>query len=185
MRSDDEDDEDSLTWEQKVAKRYYDRLYKEYALCDLKYYKEGRIALRWRTEKEVVLGKGQFICGSTRCDETKHLESWEVNFGYMEDGQKKNELVKLRLCADCSDKLNYKTKMKRAKKESRDKRRSKRARTKEYHSEDDETTQAKDEHISEDDEQQKESSVWSKKEEIKHEKSREEEYEDYFADLLQ
>lgn len=56
VRSDDEDDEQS--WEQRVAKKYYDKLFKEYAICELKYYKEGKIALRWRTEKEVILGKG-------------------------------------------------------------------------------------------------------------------------------
>lgn len=116
MRADNEDNDDELTWEQRVAKKYYDQLFKEYALCELKYYKEGRIALRWRTEKEVVVGKGQFICASTRCDETKKLQSWEVNFGYVEDGEKKNELVKVRLCPECSDKLNFKTKKRLAKK---------------------------------------------------------------------
>lgn len=113
MRSDVDDDE--LTWGQRVAKKYYDKLFKEYAICELKYYKEGKIALRWRTEKEVIVGKGQFICASTRCDETKALQSWEVNFGYMEDGEKKNELVKVRLCPGCSDMLNYKTKKRLAK----------------------------------------------------------------------
>lgn len=108
-------DEDDLTWGQRVAKKYYDKLFKEYALCELKYYKEGKIALRWRTEKEVIVGKGHFICASTRCDETKKLQSWEVNFGYMEDGEKKNELVKVRLCPECSDKLNFKTKKRLAK----------------------------------------------------------------------
>ena len=34
------------------TKKYYDKLFKEYAICELKYYKEGKIALRWRTEKE-------------------------------------------------------------------------------------------------------------------------------------
>lgn len=111
-----ETDEEEVTWEQRVAKKYYDKLFKEYAICELKYYKEGRIALRWRTEKEVVVGKGQFICASTRCDSTSGLASWEVNFGYMEDGEKKNELVKVRLCAHCSDKLNYKVKKRLAKK---------------------------------------------------------------------
>jgi protein FRA10AC1 len=33
----------------------------------------------------------------------------------MENGEKKNELVKLRLCASCSDKLNYKTQKRAAK----------------------------------------------------------------------
>lgn len=63
--------------------------------------------MRWRVEKEVVEGKGQFICANKKCDERKDLASWEVNFAYLEDGQKKNALVKLRLCPKCSDKLNY------------------------------------------------------------------------------
>lgn len=52
--------------------------------------------MRWRIEKEVILGKGQFICGSKRCDARDGLKSWEVNFGYMEHREKKNTLVKLR-----------------------------------------------------------------------------------------
>ena len=46
-------------------------------------------------EKEVIVGKGQFICGNKKCEETEGLKSWEVNFGYVEHGQKKNALVKL------------------------------------------------------------------------------------------
>jgi len=53
-----EDDDRELTWEQRIAKKYYDKLFKEYALAELKYYKEGRIAMRWRSEKEVFNGKG-------------------------------------------------------------------------------------------------------------------------------
>ena len=74
-------------------------------VCDV------QIAMRWRVEKEVVSGKGQFSCGNKRCDvgsggggggadaaaaATAALRSWEVNFGYVEHGEKKNALVKLR-----------------------------------------------------------------------------------------
>lgn len=52
--------------------------------------------MRWRIEKEVVIGKGQFICGSRACEERDTLRSWEVNFAYLEHGAKKNALVKLR-----------------------------------------------------------------------------------------
>ena len=52
--------------------------------------------MRWRVEKEVVEGKGQFICGDKRCTQKEGLKSWEVNFGYIEHGEKKNALVKLR-----------------------------------------------------------------------------------------
>ncbi|KAF9203633.1 hypothetical protein BGZ49_006198 [Haplosporangium sp. Z 27] len=109
-----EDDDQDLTWEKRIAKKYYDKLYKEYALVELKYYKEGRIAMRWRNESELFRGKGQFTCGNLRCDNSDGLQSWEVNFGYMEQGEKKNALVKIRLCEKCSIKLNYKKKQKRA-----------------------------------------------------------------------
>lgn len=39
---------------------------------------------------------GQFICGNKKCAENEGLRSWEVNFAYMEHGEKKNALVKLR-----------------------------------------------------------------------------------------
>ena len=101
------------TWERRLAKAYYDKLFKEYTISDLSRYKENKIALRWRTEAEVLSGKGQFICGSKHCSKREELESWEVNFAYAEQGDKKNALVKLRLCAECSRKLNYHHKKKR------------------------------------------------------------------------
>ena len=55
--------------------------------------------MRWRIEKEVVDGKGQFICGNKKCQITDFLKTWEVNFGYVEQGEKKNALVKLRKSA--------------------------------------------------------------------------------------
>ncbi|CDS04697.1 hypothetical protein LRAMOSA07237 [Lichtheimia ramosa] len=192
VRSDDEDD-DEQSWEQRVAKKYYDKLFKEYAICELKYYKEGKIALRWRTEKEVILGKGQFICGSTRCDDSDDLESWEVNFAYVEHGEKKNELVKVRLCPDCSYKLNYKQ-QKRAAKENKKRRRRSRSTTQEdrskskrrrRHSSDEEEEEDQQRSRSQEPEKEDERSIWSKPIEQKQEKSKEEEFEDYFADLLQ
>lgn len=187
--------EENATWEQRVAKKYYDKLFKEYAICELKYYKEGKIALRWRTEKEVMSGKGQFICASTRCESTASLKSWEVNFGYIEDGEKKNELVKVRLCPDCSDKLNYKTmkrqaktlKRKRKEKESSKKRRtSKRRSDSEASSSDEESSDNESEDESNEESKEKaEASIWSKPLDKADEKTKEEEYEDYFADLLQ
>ncbi|CAG7838177.1 unnamed protein product [Allacma fusca] len=95
------------SWEQQLAKAYYDKLYKEYTICDLSRYLENKVAMRWRIEKELLDGKGQFICGAKRCDQSSGLKTWEVNFAYMEEGVKKNALVKLRLCPECSFKLNY------------------------------------------------------------------------------
>ncbi|ESO86559.1 hypothetical protein LOTGIDRAFT_129046, partial [Lottia gigantea] len=104
---DEEDDNSDSTWEKRLAKKYYDKLFKEYCIADLSRYKENKFGMRWRVEKEVFEGKGQFICGSKKCNERDGLRSWEVNFGYIEHGEKKNALVKLRLCSDCSYKLNY------------------------------------------------------------------------------
>ncbi|KAM7268068.1 hypothetical protein ACFE04_010234 [Oxalis oulophora] len=56
------------------------------------------VGLRWRTEKEVISGKGQFICGNKHCDEKEGLASYEVNFAYFEAGENKQALVKLVTC---------------------------------------------------------------------------------------
>lgn len=133
IHSDSEDESDGskkdqnrqLQWEKKLAKRYYDRLFKEYCLADLSRYKEGKVALRWRTEKEVIEGKGQLECGNVPCMVKEELKSWEVNFAYMENGQRKNALVKLRLCPKCSYKLNYR-KHKAAKKAEKELKKRKR-----------------------------------------------------------
>nr|DBA15121.1 TPA: hypothetical protein GDO54_004376 [Pyxicephalus adspersus] len=90
-----EEDEEEMTWEKRLAKKYYDKLFKEYCIADLSRYKENKFGFRWRVEKEVVSGKGQFSCGNKRCDEKEGLKSWEVNFGYVEHGEKRNALVKL------------------------------------------------------------------------------------------
>ena len=52
--------------------------------------------MRWRTEQEVVNGEGQFSCGNKTCPEAEGLRTWEVNFAYREQEEKKNALVKLR-----------------------------------------------------------------------------------------
>uniref|UniRef100_A0A0D6QSK2 Uncharacterized protein n=1 Tax=Araucaria cunninghamii TaxID=56994 RepID=A0A0D6QSK2_ARACU len=124
----EEDDLDS-SWEQRLAKRYYDKLFKEYCIADLSKYKEGKIGLRWRVEKEVVSGKGQFICGNKKCDERDGLSSYEVNFSYQEAGESKQALVKLKVCERCAVKLNYKKEKEKARQlHKHDKERHKRMR---------------------------------------------------------
>ncbi|XP_027452436.1 protein FRA10AC1 isoform X3 [Zalophus californianus] len=91
-----EEDEMDMNWEKKLAKKYYDKLFKEYCIADLSRYKENKFGFRWRIEKEVISGKGQFFCGNKCCDKREDLKSWEVNFGYVEHGEKRNALVKLR-----------------------------------------------------------------------------------------
>ena len=102
-----EPQDEAETWEKRLAKTYYDKLFKEYAIADLSIYKEKKVALRWRIEREVHEGKGQFSCGNKSCSKKESLTSWEVNFSYLEQSEQKNALVKLRLCPKCSKKLNY------------------------------------------------------------------------------
>ncbi|KAF5290895.1 hypothetical protein FQA39_LY14575 [Lamprigera yunnana] len=181
------------TWEAQFAKKYYDKLFKEYCIGDLSRYKENKIALRWRTEQEVILGKGQFICGNKMCLSKENLRTWEVNFAYMEQKEKKNALVKIRLCSDCSLKLNFHSK-KRELKRIQNKRVSVRSKVKCIISEEDsvlETEMSKDQelvqpvtHSSEpNDSAVEESSAWENLK-VDESKSRDEEMEDYLQELL-
>lgn len=104
----DEADASTLVWEERVAKKYWERLFKEYAVADLSRFEHGQVGLRWRTEKEVVDGKGQFICANKPCREAAGLCSYEVNFKYEEHGKSHNALIKVRVCQACALKLNYK-----------------------------------------------------------------------------
>ncbi|CAK0818337.1 unnamed protein product [Prorocentrum cordatum] len=106
-------EDDDGSWEAKLAGRYYERLFKEYVICDLAGYKTGDVGFRWRTEREVVQGKGQFFCGQRRCEGREGLRSYEVDFRYREAGQKKRALVKARLCEPCAYRLHYRRLRKR------------------------------------------------------------------------
>ena len=44
MREDDDVDERQLSWDDRVAKKFYSSLYREYAVCDLKHYKSGNVS---------------------------------------------------------------------------------------------------------------------------------------------
>ncbi|KAL6981237.1 hypothetical protein U1Q18_022867 [Sarracenia purpurea var. burkii] len=103
-----EEDDMDPSWEQRLVKRYYDKLFKEYCIADMSQYKSGKIGMRWRTEKEVKSGKGQFVCGNKHCNEKDGLASYEVNFSYFEAGENKQALVKLVTCERCAEKLLYK-----------------------------------------------------------------------------
>ncbi|XP_041979725.1 protein FRA10AC1 homolog isoform X2 [Aricia agestis] len=183
-----EEDDVADTWEKQLAKKYYDKLFKEYCICDLSRYKENKVALRWRIEKEVVLGKGQFQCGSKKCNNDKELKSWEVNFAYIEDGEKKNALVKLRLCPECSAKLNYKSKKREVKRLKRSGKRKKKHREEPVAEENDteEAPQLDEEPTTSTQLASEENpdSLWKKGVPETEEKSREEEFEDYLEDLL-
>jgi len=89
----------------QLAQKYYESLYKEYAICDLSYYKQGKIGMRWCTEKEILNGKGRISCANLKCNENTSLGAYETNFEYTEHGVKKNTLVKVILCTECGEKL--------------------------------------------------------------------------------
>ena len=83
------------TWGERLAAHYYGKLLKEYALCDLSCYKEGKVGLRWRTEQEVVTGKGQFTCAALTCGRDGGLQSYELPFAYQEKGHNKQACLTL------------------------------------------------------------------------------------------
>jgi protein FRA10AC1 len=153
-----EEDEQSKSnqkssWKDRMVQTYHSHLYKTHVIADLTQYKTSRIGLRWRTEQEVMIGKGVETCGNKHCpsyDLAKHIEAsmsktlvtealksyndtspsikqeddewerlrkfpygvglhdYEVHFAYEEQGEKKEELVKLRLCLRCAPMLFYK-----------------------------------------------------------------------------
>nr|XP_056706464.1 protein FRA10AC1 [Euleptes europaea] len=198
-----EEDEVDMTWEKRLSKKYYDKLFKEYCIADLTKYKENKFGFRWRHEKEVISGKGQFTCGSKHCDEKEGLKSWEVNFGYVEHEEKKNALVKLRLCPECSYKLNFhhrrkevKPKKKRASSEQSSKAlKSKKAKlssprkhkTKKKH--DDQESEESDDSDkgsanSDDQDGPSDGDFWKGPLQETEEKTREEEFDEYFQDLF-
>ncbi|XP_065071915.1 protein FRA10AC1-like isoform X2 [Rhopilema esculentum] len=199
----DEDEEDN-SWGKSLAKKYYDKLFKEYCISDLSRYKENKFAMRWRTEKEVMDGKGQFICGGRKCDTQEELQSWEVNFGYVEHDMKKNALVKLRLCSSCSAKLNFHQKRKiaerkrqktepekqrkREKKKKKSKTKKAKRRRKSSSSSDEASGEEKEDDkevtSSKSVEEEQTTAIWSQPAEQSVEKSREEELEDYLEDLF-
>ncbi len=63
--------------------------------------------MRWRIEKEVLIGKGDTVCSEKTCGKKQELETFEVNFSYLEGEEKKNALVKVRVCKECGEKLNF------------------------------------------------------------------------------
>ncbi|KAL1122449.1 hypothetical protein AAG570_002780 [Ranatra chinensis] len=182
-----EGNETPSSWEERLAKKYYDKLFKEYCISDLSRYKENKIAMRWQTEHELVTGKGQFSCGAKQCLIKENLRTWEVNFGYVEHGEKKNALVKLRLCPECSKKLNYRYKRKEVK---RNRTKEKTVQMVAATSSDCKSPahiQELDSEVSEDkkaDDESDESKMWKKPLEEVEEVSRENEFEQYLEQLL-
>merc|ERR1711862_456028 len=118
----------------------------------------------------------------------------EVNFGYSEHGQKKNALVKCRLCFECSYKLNYHHKRKELTKKKSKKKKKKRSRhSSSSESESDSGSSRKRSSESNKDKERAEkvavleeeaSSLWSKPIEKEGEKSREDVFDEFLGDLF-
>src|SRR5262245_27924048 len=50
IRNEDDDRDLQSSQAKRMALKYYQKLFKEYAIADLSRYKEGKAGLRWRTE---------------------------------------------------------------------------------------------------------------------------------------
>lgn len=47
LREEGGEDANADQWGEKMAKKYYDNLFREYAVCDLKHYKSGNVRSLW------------------------------------------------------------------------------------------------------------------------------------------
>merc|ERR1719474_137350 len=124
----------------RLAVQYERELNKEYGIVNLKGYKKGKCGIRWRTKDEVLMGKGYRICGGSTCEvkmdrrrrESKDTETvlttFMVPFVHLEDEQYKHTDIKLRLCSECGQKLNYKAAKKERKRERKRRKKERRRR---------------------------------------------------------
>ena len=157
--------------------------------------------MRWRTEKEVVTGRGQFACANKKCEERKKLRTWEVNFGYVENNEKKNALVKCRLCFECSYKLNYHHKKKEVTRKKKSEKRKKKKKKRSKSSRNSDTSSSSDENSAdttaarkkleekqkaeEEEKLEKDATdLWSKPVEREDEKSRTEVFDEFLEELF-
>jgi protein FRA10AC1 len=92
-----------------------------------------RIGLRWCNEQDIIKGKGIKLCGNTICDNSNTLDPYEVTMRYKEHGEEKIALVKVYLCMDCAEKLNYKFLNKKRKKEKKEKKEKREKKEKKKH----------------------------------------------------
>jgi len=92
----------AAAWRARLARAYYARLFREYAVADLTRAAAaagGLVGLRWRTQAEVVAGRGHLLCGARpACAVRSGLATFELPFEYEEGGEVRRALVKVRLC---------------------------------------------------------------------------------------
>lgn len=154
--------------------------------------------MRWQTEKEVKDGIGQFQCGAKKCEERDNLRTWEVNFAYQEANERKNALVKVRLCPEDSYKLNYHHKRKdvtkqiHSRKKKKTKKSKKKHRKRNHSSSSDSDSKHKrkivelnqEEITKEKQLEQQASEIWSEPIQLEKEKSREEDFSEFLEELF-
>ncbi|KAJ3444175.1 protein fra10ac1 [Anaeramoeba flamelloides] len=98
---------------------YQKKLFRDYALVDLRHYDKGKLGVRWRVRNDVLNSKGERVCGNVHCQNCFNLKSYEVNFEYKEQETKKNALIKVTLCKPCSQKLKFYHQQKRKRREEK------------------------------------------------------------------
>ncbi|SBS79924.1 conserved protein, unknown function [Plasmodium ovale curtisi] len=85
---------DASSEKNTLLQKYYNSICNKYVICDLSKYKETKvgvprgIGLRWRTEEEIIEGKGHIICASKKCNST-NLKTYKFLFQYDEQGTQK------------------------------------------------------------------------------------------------
>lgn len=78
------------TWQERMVKHYHSHLYKEYVLADLSHvYSKGKVGLRWRTEGEVVNGRGFSSCGNLMCESGACSKKTTIESSVLVDGSGK------------------------------------------------------------------------------------------------
>ncbi|ERE77491.1 putative protein FRA10AC1 like protein [Cricetulus griseus] len=156
-----EEDEADMTWEKRLAKKYYDKLFKEYCIADLSRYKENKFGFRWRIEKEVISGKGL-------CQEC----SFKLNFHHRrKEVKSKKRKAKTKIEYDDSPHKKSKSSSEAAKGKD------------EGHSSSKRSEDSRNRDTDEEDDAS-ESELWKGPLPETDEKSQEEEFDDYFQDLF-
>ena len=77
LRDDTEGDESKLSWDERLAKKYYSSLYREYAVCDLKHYKSGNVNVFDGSDSIRLSDQLILILHSLRCAGAPKLKSYQ------------------------------------------------------------------------------------------------------------
>ncbi|XP_048234226.1 protein FRA10AC1 isoform X3 [Ricinus communis] len=125
-----EDDMDT-SWEQRLVKRYYDKLFKNTPLSLLRTSEDMPDWLEMEDREGSYIWESSYAV--TNIVMTKMIYQamsnyLQVNFSYFEAGENKQALVKLVACKRCAEKLNYKNRKEKQRLERREKEEIKRKR---------------------------------------------------------